>query len=89
MYLYHHSQGHKALFGLFIPSQRKASIFVLDTVRTIQLFFSSTWCFDSNFVQQVHGRYIESLMHPFPAGREQALSSLFAVLRSEATRCPT
>lgn len=34
MYLYHHSQGHKALFGLFIPSQRKASIFVLDTVRT-------------------------------------------------------
>lgn len=32
MYLYHHSQGHKALFGLFIPSQRKASIFVLDTV---------------------------------------------------------
>lgn len=33
MYLYHHSQGHKALFGLFIPSQRKASIFVLDTVR--------------------------------------------------------
>lgn len=32
MYLYHHSQGHKALFGLFIPSQRKASVFVLDTV---------------------------------------------------------
>lgn len=34
MYLYHHSQGHKALFGLFIPSQRKASIFILDTVRS-------------------------------------------------------
>ncbi|XP_016146771.1 DNA polymerase epsilon catalytic subunit A-like [Sinocyclocheilus grahami] len=32
IYLYHHSQGHKALFGLFIPSQRKASIFVLDTI---------------------------------------------------------
>lgn len=32
IYLYHHSQGHKALFGLFIPSQRKASVFVLDTV---------------------------------------------------------
>lgn len=42
MYLYHHSQGHKALFGLFIPSQRKASIFVLDTVRTIHLFISSS-----------------------------------------------
>ncbi|KAK5871426.1 hypothetical protein PBY51_004310 [Eleginops maclovinus] len=37
MYLYHHSQGHKALFGLFIPSQRKASIFVLDTVRSNQM----------------------------------------------------
>lgn len=38
MYLYHHSQGHKALFGLFIPSQRKASIFVLDTVRATRYF---------------------------------------------------
>ncbi|XP_029296654.1 DNA polymerase epsilon catalytic subunit A [Cottoperca gobio] len=37
MYLYHHSQGHKALFGLFIPSQRKAHIFVLDTVRSNQM----------------------------------------------------
>ncbi|XP_019956457.2 DNA polymerase epsilon catalytic subunit A [Paralichthys olivaceus] len=37
MYFYHHSQGHKALFGLFIPSQRKASIFVLDTVRSNQM----------------------------------------------------
>uniref|UniRef100_A0A6Q2YZ91 DNA polymerase epsilon catalytic subunit n=1 Tax=Esox lucius TaxID=8010 RepID=A0A6Q2YZ91_ESOLU len=37
IYLYHHTQGHKALFGLFIPSQRKASIFVLDTVRSNQM----------------------------------------------------
>ncbi|XP_066509888.1 DNA polymerase epsilon catalytic subunit A-like [Hoplias malabaricus] len=37
MYLYHHSQGQKALFGLFIPSQRKAHIFVLDTVRSNQM----------------------------------------------------
>ncbi|KAM9811154.1 DNA polymerase epsilon catalytic subunit A [Neosynchiropus ocellatus] len=37
MYLYHHSQGHKALFGLFIPSQRKASVFILDTVRSNQM----------------------------------------------------
>uniref|UniRef100_A0A3B5MER7 DNA polymerase epsilon catalytic subunit n=1 Tax=Xiphophorus couchianus TaxID=32473 RepID=A0A3B5MER7_9TELE len=37
MYLYHHSQGQKALFGLFIPSQRKASIFILDTVRSNQM----------------------------------------------------
>lgn len=32
IYLYHHMQGHKALFGIFVPSQRKASVFVLDTV---------------------------------------------------------
>ncbi|KAA0716868.1 DNA polymerase epsilon catalytic subunit A [Triplophysa tibetana] len=37
IYLYHHSQGHKAMFGLFIPSQRKASVFVLDTVRSNQM----------------------------------------------------
>ncbi|XP_058888909.1 DNA polymerase epsilon catalytic subunit A-like [Acipenser ruthenus] len=37
IYLYHHGQGNKALFGLFIPSQRKASIFVLDTVRSNQM----------------------------------------------------
>lgn len=42
MYLYHHSQSHKALFGLFIPSQRKASIFVLDTVRIMQFFINAT-----------------------------------------------
>lgn len=32
IYLYHHAQGHKALFGIFVPAQRKASVFVLDTV---------------------------------------------------------
>lgn len=33
IYLYHSSQGSKALLGLFIPSQRKAAVFVLDKVR--------------------------------------------------------
>uniref|UniRef100_A0A2I3HYR2 DNA polymerase epsilon catalytic subunit n=1 Tax=Nomascus leucogenys TaxID=61853 RepID=A0A2I3HYR2_NOMLE len=37
IYLYHHAQGHKALFGIFIPSQRRASVFVLDTVRSNQM----------------------------------------------------
>lgn len=37
IYLYHNAQGSKALFGLFIPSQRKASVFVLDTVRSNQM----------------------------------------------------
>ncbi|XP_004276670.1 DNA polymerase epsilon catalytic subunit A isoform X1 [Orcinus orca] len=37
IYLYHHAQGHKALFGIFVPAQRKASVFVLDTVRSNQM----------------------------------------------------
>lgn len=37
IYLYHNSQGNKALFGLFIPSQRKAAVFVVDTVRSNQM----------------------------------------------------
>ncbi|XP_064424312.1 DNA polymerase epsilon catalytic subunit A [Latimeria chalumnae] len=37
IYLYHNSQGNKALFGLFIPSQRKVSVFVVDTVRSNQM----------------------------------------------------
>ncbi|KAF4795109.1 hypothetical protein TURU_095920 [Turdus rufiventris] len=37
IYLYHSSQGSKALLGLFIPSQRKAAIFVLDKVRSNQM----------------------------------------------------
>ncbi|KAE8634027.1 hypothetical protein XENTR_v10002174 [Xenopus tropicalis] len=37
IYLYHNSQGHKALFGLFIPSQRKSAVFVVDTVRSNQM----------------------------------------------------
>uniref|UniRef100_A0AC11CBA7 DNA polymerase epsilon, catalytic subunit n=1 Tax=Ovis aries TaxID=9940 RepID=A0AC11CBA7_SHEEP len=37
IYLYHHAQGHKALFGIFVPSQRKAAVFVLDTVRSNQM----------------------------------------------------
>ncbi|RMC06098.1 hypothetical protein DUI87_17643 [Hirundo rustica rustica] len=37
IYLYHSSQGGKALLGLFIPSQRKAAVFVLDKVRSNQM----------------------------------------------------
>ncbi|XP_044845964.1 DNA polymerase epsilon catalytic subunit A isoform X2 [Mauremys mutica] len=37
IYLYHNAQGSKALLGLFVPSQRKASVFVLDTVRSNQM----------------------------------------------------
>nr|XP_021531028.1 DNA polymerase epsilon catalytic subunit A-like [Aotus nancymaae] len=37
VYLYHHTQGQKALFGIFIPSQHRASVFVLDTVRSNQM----------------------------------------------------
>ncbi|KAM8961963.1 DNA polymerase epsilon catalytic subunit A [Pelodytes ibericus] len=37
IYMYHNSQGNKALFGLFIPSQRKSAVFVVDTVRSNQM----------------------------------------------------
>ncbi|XP_036290221.1 DNA polymerase epsilon catalytic subunit A isoform X1 [Pipistrellus kuhlii] len=37
IYLYHRAQGHKALLGVFVPSQRRASVFVLDTVRSNQM----------------------------------------------------
>ncbi|XP_074410293.1 DNA polymerase epsilon catalytic subunit A isoform X1 [Zonotrichia albicollis] len=37
IYLYHSAQGSKAVLGLFIPSQRKAAVFVLDKVRSNQM----------------------------------------------------
>ena len=37
LYFYHHKVGNKALFGLFLPSSKKAMIFVLDTVRSNQM----------------------------------------------------
>lgn len=52
IYLYHHSQGHKALFGLFIPSQRKASVFVLDTVRAAPPYIPK-WCFVFSYFSDV------------------------------------
>ena len=43
IYLYHHAQGHKALFGIFVPSQRKAAVFVLDTVSSGQAMGQPRW----------------------------------------------
>ncbi|XP_054248557.1 DNA polymerase epsilon catalytic subunit A [Indicator indicator] len=37
IYLYHSSQGSRTFLGLFIPSQCKAAVFVLDKVRTNQM----------------------------------------------------
>ena len=37
LYLYHHKVGNKALIGLFLPSSKKAHIYVLDTVRSNQM----------------------------------------------------
>ncbi|KAK8403806.1 hypothetical protein O3P69_000115 [Scylla paramamosain] len=37
IYFYHHSSGNKAMFGIFFNHSKKASIFVLDTVRTNQM----------------------------------------------------
>jgi len=37
IYLYHHKTQTKQMWGLFIPGQKKASIFVIDTVRSNQM----------------------------------------------------
>lgn len=37
LYLYHHSSGHKAMFGFFFPPSKKAVIYILDTVRNNQM----------------------------------------------------
>ena len=40
MYMFHvcgSCRGHKQMFGLFFPMSKKASVFVVDTVRTNQM----------------------------------------------------
>ena len=37
VYFYHHKVGNKALLGLFVPTSKKASVFVVDTVRSNQM----------------------------------------------------
>ena len=37
MYLYHHTSGTKAMWGLMVPGQKKGTVWVVDTVRSNQL----------------------------------------------------
>ncbi len=37
IYFYHHKVGNKSLLGLFVPTTKKGSIFVVDTVRSNQM----------------------------------------------------
>ena len=37
LYFYHHRVGHKQLVGLFVPTNKKAHVYVVDTVRTNQM----------------------------------------------------
>ena len=37
IYFYHHKVGNKALLGLFVPTAKKGSVFVVDTVRSNQM----------------------------------------------------
>ena len=37
LYFYHHRVGHKQLVGLFVPSNKKGHVYVVDTVRTNQM----------------------------------------------------
>uniref|UniRef100_UPI00358EBC15 DNA polymerase epsilon catalytic subunit A isoform X2 n=1 Tax=Myxine glutinosa TaxID=7769 RepID=UPI00358EBC15 len=44
LYLFHQCWASRAMFGLFFPAQRKASVFILDTVRSNQLPSLSALC---------------------------------------------
>ena len=37
LYFYHHRVGNKQLIGLFVPTNRRAHVYVVDTVRTNQM----------------------------------------------------
>ncbi|XP_060547856.1 DNA polymerase epsilon catalytic subunit A [Pantherophis guttatus] len=83
IYLYHHSQGSKALLGLFIPSQRKASIFVLDTVRSNQMpnlnnLYSAE---HASMVEKVGRELLPPDKHLFEVRAETDLKSIFRALQ--------
>jgi DNA polymerase epsilon subunit 1 len=37
IYFYHHKVGSKSILGFFVPTSKKASVFVVDTVRSNQM----------------------------------------------------
>lgn len=97
IYLYHHTQGHKALFGVFIPSQRRASVFVLDTVRSNQMpglsaLYSSE---HSLLLDKVDPKLLPPPKHTFEVRAETNLKTIcraiqrFLLAYKEERRGPT
>ncbi|XP_048641832.1 DNA polymerase epsilon catalytic subunit A isoform X2 [Marmota marmota marmota] len=97
IYLYHHTQGHKALFGLFVPSQRRASVFVLDTVRSNQMPSLSTLysAEHSLLLEKVGPELLPPPRHTFEVRAETDLKTIcraiqrFLLAYKEERRGPT
>ncbi|MEJ1281892.1 polymerase (DNA directed) epsilon [Cricetulus griseus] len=97
IYLYHHSQGHKALFGIFIPSQRRASVFVLDTVRSNQMpNLSALYSAEhSLLLEKVDPKLLPPPKHTFEVRAETNLKTIcraiqrFLLAYKEERRGPT
>ncbi|XP_029426854.1 DNA polymerase epsilon catalytic subunit A isoform X2 [Rhinatrema bivittatum] len=83
IYLYHNSQGNKALFGLFIPSQRKAAVFVLDTVRSNQMpNLNSMYSAEhSALMEKIDQELLPPEKHTFEVRAETDLKTVFRAIQ--------
>ncbi|XP_048370765.1 DNA polymerase epsilon catalytic subunit A [Sphaerodactylus townsendi] len=83
IYLYHNSQGKKALFGLFIPFQRKASVFVVDTVRSNQMpNLTSMYSADHRvMVEKVGQELLPPEKHTFEVRAETDLKTVYRAIQ--------
>ncbi|KAL8180571.1 UNVERIFIED_CONTAM: hypothetical protein K2H54_028004, partial [Gekko kuhli] len=83
IYLYHNSQGKKALFGLFIPSQRKASVFVVDTVRSNQMPNLTTMYSAEHrvMVEKVGQELLPPEKHTFEVRAETDLKTVYRAIQ--------
>ncbi|KAK2507903.1 hypothetical protein MC885_010384 [Smutsia gigantea] len=97
IYLYHYAQGHKALFGIFVPAQRRASVFVLDTVRSNQMPSLSTLysAEHSLLLEKVGSELLPPPKHTFEVRAETDLKAIcraiqrFLLAYKEERRGPT
>ncbi|MEE6511690.1 hypothetical protein FKM82_018375 [Ascaphus truei] len=83
IYLYQNSQGNKSLFGLFIPSQRKAAVFVLDTVRSNQMpNLSSMYTAERSAMQErVDPELLPPEKHVFEVRAETDLKTVYRAIQ--------
>ncbi|XP_075685545.1 DNA polymerase epsilon catalytic subunit A [Rhinoderma darwinii] len=83
IYLYHNCQGNKALFGLFIPSQRKSAVFVVDTVRSNQMpNLSSMYTSEHTAIQErVDPELLPPEKHVFEVRAETDLKTVYRAIQ--------